>query len=168
MGTKERVAGGLEKLARMVPGIESYQDKEALRDADKQLRQTFADRLDRAARRLGRIILKIQREGRLEHLDLVGRLERWLQGTADTIRFASYGYSGFFAAVKMDEKNIRRLYEFDVGLADAVDVILDRVGRLEEIDRIKEEHLGELEADISALENQIRERMVLFRADPSQ
>ena len=167
MGTKENVGDGLKKLARLVPGIESYQDKEALREGDKQLRQALADRLDTAAKGLDRIVFQVQQGGRLEHLATLGRLEQRLHGTADAIRYASYGYSGLFATVTVDEGRIRRLYEFDLALAEAVDTIQGHVRSLATTGpaEITGATLEPLDTGISLLENQVRERTALFLSD---
>jgi hypothetical protein len=168
MGTKEHVGDGLKKLARLVPGIESYQDKEALREGDKQLRQALADRLDAAAKGLDRIVFQTQQSGRLEHLATLGRLEQRLHGTADAIRYAAYGYSGLFATGKVDEGRIQKLYDFDLALAEAVDTVQDHVRFLaatgpEEIGRGAS--LEPLDTGISLLEDQVRERTALFSSD---
>ncbi|NIP42173.1 MAG: hypothetical protein GWN00_11955, partial [Aliifodinibius sp.] len=34
----------------------------------------------------------------------------------DKIRTASYGYSGFFDAVRVDEEDLARVYEYDLSL----------------------------------------------------
>ncbi len=167
MGTKEHVGDGLKKLARLVPGIESYQDKEALREGDKQLRQALADHLDTAAKGLDRIVFQAQQGGRLEHLATLGRLEQRLHGTADAIRYASYGYSGLFATVKVDEGRIRRLYEFDLALAEAVDTIQGHVRSLAATGpaEITGATLEPLDTGISLLEDQVRERTDRFSTD---
>ena len=48
MGTKETVAKGLKKAARILPGVGSYQDKESARESDKALRMALGRRLDDA------------------------------------------------------------------------------------------------------------------------
>ena len=99
MGTKERLAEGLERLARLIPGIESYQDKEDQREWDKRLRETLVGRLDGGRKAVEKTIDRLQRQGHLKDLDRLGRLERKINHAADTIRFASRGYSGVFDAV---------------------------------------------------------------------
>ena len=167
MGTKEQIDDGLQALARMIPGIESYQNKETLRETDKQLRQTFGDRLDALAKTLNRTVYQIQREGRLDHIDLLGRLERRLHGAADAIRFANYGYSGFFAPIKVDKGKIQQLYDHDIGLADDVSAVQAQVRMLETTHTggVQRESLAPLEAAISSLENKVQKRIALFRSD---
>lgn len=167
MGTRERLAEGLKDLAQLVPGIASYQDKEALRDADKRLRQALADRLDSAGKAVDGMVFQSQRKGRLDQLDLLGRLERRLHGLADGIRFANYGYSGLFSAVKVDEVRIQRLYDFDIDLTKAVCTVEEQIASLEAtpVETIRGNLLDPIEEGISFLEDKIRERMVLFRSE---
>ena len=101
MGTKETLSKRLERLARFVPGIGSYQDKEGLREGDKKLRDTLALRLDSARKAVEQVIDTLQRDGQLTHLDRLGRLDRKLHHCADSIRFASRGYAGVFDTVKI-------------------------------------------------------------------
>jgi hypothetical protein len=44
-----------------------------------------------------------------------------LQTFIDRIRFASYGYAGVFDAVKIQEPELERLYNFDAALVEYVD-----------------------------------------------
>jgi hypothetical protein len=167
MGTKERLAEGLKDLAQLVPGIASYQDKETLRDADKRLRQALADRLDSAGKAVDGMVFQIQRTGHLDQLDLLGRLERRLHGVADGIRFANYGYSGLFSAVKVDEGRIQRLHDFDIDLTKAVCTVEEQIASLEAtpVEAMAGNLLDPIEEGISLLEDKVRERMVLFRSE---
>lgn len=167
MGTRERIADGLKDLARLIPGMTSYQDKEGLRAADKRLRQTLADRLDSAGKAVDDVVFQVQRRGRLDHLDLLGRLERRLHSAADGIRFAGYGYSGLFSAVKVDEDRIQQIYDFDIDLARTVCTVEEQIGSLEAtpLDALKKELLDPIEEELSFLEDKVRERTALFPSD---
>ena len=165
MGIRERLAERLERLAHLVPGIGSYQDKEKRRDADKRLRMTLADRLDAARRAVEDVISSLQADGHLEHLDRLGRLERKLHKAADSIRFASYGYSGVFEAIKIDEAKLDRLYAFDIALAESVSAVQDAAGRLKAApaEAIAADALEPLEQQIASFDGKVQERMALFR-----
>jgi hypothetical protein len=165
MGTKERIAERLERLARLVPGIGSYQDKESRRDADKRLRTTLAERLDSCRKVVEGVIAKLQRENQFSHLDTLGRLERKLHQAADSIRFASYGYSGTFDAVKIYEDKLDRLYVFDIGLAELVSTLQETAKALKSISPrdIEEEALESLEGQVASFLDKVQERNALFR-----
>ena len=48
-----------------------------------------------------------------------------LRTFTDKIRTATYGYSGFFDAVKINETELSQLYQFDLAFFD----VADQVGR---------------------------------------
>ena len=161
MGTKERLALQLEKLARIVPGIGSYQDKEGLREGDKRLRNSLADRLDGARRVVEGVIADRQREGHFMGLDRLGGLERKLQQVADTVRFATRGYSGFFDTVKVDEKKLEELYTFDISMADSVSALQQAAEGLASTSPEDKDALTGLENKITVLQDVLRQRDAL-------
>jgi hypothetical protein len=165
MGIRESLAERLERLARLVPGMGSYQDKESRREADKRLRSTLADRLDGARTAVEGVIDGLQTEGHLEHLDRLGRLERKLHKAADSIRFASYGFSGVFDAVKIDEARLDRLYAFDIALAESVSSIVETAERLKAIPSgaMGPDALKPMEERIASFDDKVQEREALFR-----
>ncbi len=165
MGTRERLAERLERLARLVPGIGSYQDKEKRRVADKKLRNTLANRLDTARKVVEEVIYELQSGKRLEHLERLGRLERNLHKAADSIRFASYGFSGVFDPIKIDEAKLDELYAFDIALAESVSAVQEGAARLKALpsDAVGTDALKPLEQHIAAFDGKVQERMALFR-----
>jgi hypothetical protein len=165
MGIRESLAERIERLARLVPGIGSYQDKETRRDADKRLRVTLADRLDSARKTVEAVIAKLQADNRFDLLDRLGRLERKLYQAADSIRFATYGYSGVFDAIKIDEARLDQLYAFDIALAESVSAVQ---GTAENLKASTPEAMGAdalepLEQQIASFNGKLHERMTLFQ-----
>ena len=160
MGTKEQLAKGLERLARYIPGIGSYQDKESLREGDKILRDTLAQRLDQARQAVEQVIEVLQRDGHLAHLDLLGRMERKLHHGADTIRFASRGYAGVFDTIKIGEKALEQLYAFDTALAESVTAIQETAAGLKGVsaEAIAGQALKPLEEQLNAFQDRVEER----------
>ena len=84
----------LEKLADKIPGLSGYQAREGRRDTDKRLRECIASQMDRVRDRVEDAKLALTNQGNLRPLNELGLLQRRLQGVADRIRFATYGYSG--------------------------------------------------------------------------
>jgi hypothetical protein len=165
VGTKERLAEGLKRLARHVPGIGSYQDKESLREGDKKLRDTLALRLDSARKALEEVIDSLQKDGHLAHLDRLGRLDRKLHQGADTIRFASRGYAGIFDTVKIGEKELEQLYAFDIALAESVSAIQEAAEGLKgaSAEAIAGDALTALEHQLASFENKVKKRGVFLQ-----
>ncbi len=120
----DRVEGQLSSVERLIdkiPGWSGYQQRQKRRQADKLLRETLADQLNAQRRRMDAAQKSLIRHGRL---DLVGEMESavtQLKTFADRVIFASYGYAGLFAAVKIREAELKQLYDFDAALFEYVE-----------------------------------------------
>jgi hypothetical protein len=115
-GWTERV----ERLARLVPGLGKYQDREGLRDADKRIRTYVAELLGNLGRELEPVQRRLTEDRRLDRLTALDRLGRHLITLADRTRFASYGFAGVFAAHKIRETELAALHAFDVRLVEEI------------------------------------------------
>lgn len=160
MGTKERLAKGLEKLAGLVPGIKSYQEKEGLRENDKKLRDTLANRLDAARKAVEKVIDDLQRNGRLTHLDRLGQLDRKIHQAADAIRFAARGYSGVFDTVQIDEEKLADLYAYDISLAKSVSALQEAAEALKttSAETFGEDDLKPLQVQLCSFNEKVKQR----------
>lgn len=121
MANAERTeAGGwaerLERLARLVPGLEAYQDREGLREADKRIRTYVAELLGALTRPLEAAQQHLVDGKWLDRLSTLDRIGRQVRTLADRVRFASYGFAGVFAAHKIRHPELTALHDFDVKL----------------------------------------------------
>lgn len=107
----------LEELTRHIPGFEGYKERENRRLADQILRKQFAEDLEREVKSLNDVRLQLTNQGQLELLDDLDRLGRKLGTFVDEIRYADYGFSGFFEAVKIKDDDLDRVYEYDASMA---------------------------------------------------
>jgi hypothetical protein len=118
----------IKKLASYIPGFGGYIERENRRAADKLLRDTVARRFEEQYKRLSAIQTDIISQGGIEFMDEIERAALQMRTFADKIRNATYGYSGFFDAVKINEAELAKVYEFDnafFGLADQIKNALD-------------------------------------------
>ena len=150
----------LEKLADAIPGLKGYRDKEARRDTDKRYRDYLAGRIDGVRNSLEDIKREMVESGNLEELDDVDRITQKLFRAAAAIRHASYGYSGFFDQVKIQEAELDRLYQYDLSLVTHVEAV-EQIIRLDPTLTIREQK-KQWEEKISSLEKRIEERKNLF------
>ena len=113
----------LERIADSIPGLSGYRERESRRDTDKRLRDHLARRLDRSLENLDSARREATAAGDLEPLDEIGRLDRRLRRASDSLRHASYGYTGAFDQVRMRDEELERIYRFDLGLLDHVEAV---------------------------------------------
>jgi hypothetical protein len=99
-------------------------------------------------------------DGLLERLDDVDRLSQKLIKLAGLIRHASYGYSGFFDQVKIQEMELDKIYQYDLSLLGDVEVLENSLNDFPA--RPLDELYKEWEQKIRALETRIEERKNLF------
>jgi hypothetical protein len=108
----------LERLGDKIPGYRGFQDRELRRDVDKMEREHLASEVGRLKGLLTNRARDYTDAGQIAALGPFGRLDRQLDGLQSAIRFADYGASGLFDAVKINEPELERLYAFDLGIVD--------------------------------------------------
>jgi hypothetical protein len=121
--TVESSLGGLEGVARKIPGYGGYKEKELRREADKLLRIELAGRFDDQRKRVSELQHQLISQAKIEFLDDLERAVMKLQLLIDRIKTASYGYAGLFDAVKVKEEQLDALYAFDNQMLDFVDEV---------------------------------------------
>ena len=142
----EGAKGGFENLVGKIPGYKGYKDKELRRQADKLLREKIADEIDGQRRRLGEQQMELINSGLIEYTDDLDRAVIKLQTLVDRVRTASYGYRGFFDAVKVKEEQLDALYAFDTGLLAGVPEITEAIDNVARTIEIKEDILPAIRA----------------------
>jgi hypothetical protein len=150
----------LEKLADAIPGVKDYREKEARRDTDKRFREYLASRIDASRQVLDEVKREQLNAGNLDELDDVDLLSQKLFRIANTIRHASYGYSGFFDQVKIQEAELDRIYQYDLSLVNDVEAL--EKGLKSDPTLTSGEQRKKWEQQIAALEKRIEDRKNLF------
>jgi hypothetical protein len=130
MVTKESLARKAAKVARIIPGISSYQDKEKLRDIDKRLRTHIASILTRERSRIEDLKAQLAKAFKLDPLDDIDALTRRMHKLADTITYAAYGYASLFDQASVDKKRLEELHAYDTSLEEEISVIKGTVDNL--------------------------------------
>jgi hypothetical protein len=147
----------LEKLADAIPGLKGYRDKESRRDTDKKFREYLAGRIDRVRKNLDEVQRKMA-ETSIEGLDQADRLSQKLVKIANSLRHASYGYSGFFDQNKIQEPELDRIYQYDLSLMSDVETLEKSIAP----NRSFSEAKSEWQSLIESLDDRIQERKNLF------
>src|ERR1700749_125225 len=111
----------LERLGEKIPGYGGCVSKERRRDADKIQREHLAERLRAAKQPLNEVMRELSSSGRLFEVGPVDRVLKKLDQIENRVRFASYGYAGFFDAVKIEGAQLEPIYPFDLSLVEKVE-----------------------------------------------
>ena len=119
------------KLASKIPGFDGYIERQNRRAADKLLRETIADHFEALYKRISTLQTDFVSQGELLYIDDLERAAIKLRTFIDKIRRASYGYSGFFDAVKINEVELARVYEYDASFFDLEDEIGQAIDNVE-------------------------------------
>lgn len=118
------------KLLGKIPGFSGYVDRNNRRAADKLLRDTIANRFDAFGQRVSGLQRDLISQGELSYVDDLEAAAVKLRQFTDRIRTASYGYAGFFAAVKINSEELAQIYQYDLALmtsGDEVERAIDNV-----------------------------------------
>ncbi len=133
----------LERMMDKVLGFRGYRQQDERRETDKILRTHLADRLDGLRSNLDPMMRDLTNSGGLMVVGEVDRVKKTLEGLANRIRYMSYGYTGMFAAVKIEEPELDKLYNFDSALVDRIDELQeiqqDLLSTVSDHDRLKSE-----------------------------
>ncbi len=149
----------LEGLMKSIPGFAGYSEREQRRGADRLLREFLAEEIGGIIRRIERIATRWSKAGNLDHIAELEETSGRLNRAADKLRFADYGYSGFFDLVKIDEDDLQRFYEYDLSLRGFVADIREDVDALTEAEDDEiEEAIAELDESIDELNEMIEQR----------
>ncbi len=121
----------LKKLIAKLPGFKGYFAMVDRRQADKVLREVIADRFQAQWARLSAIQRDMVKAGKIELVDDIEEASIKLRTFVDRVKTASYGYTGFFDAVKINEAELTQLYNYDLTLMELGDAVTSAIDNLE-------------------------------------
>ena len=112
-----------KKLASYIPGFGGYVERQNRRDADKLLRDTVARRFEEQWKRTSQLQEDMVGNGMIAYVDDMEKAAIQLRTFIDRIGNAPRGYSGMFDAVKINEKELEAIYQFDAAFFDLAEQI---------------------------------------------
>lgn len=112
-----------KKLASYIPGFGGYVERQNRRDADKLLRDTVARRFDEQWKRTSQLQEDMVGNGMIAYVDDMEKAAIQLRTFVDRISTAPRGYSGLFDAVKINEKELEAIYQFDAAFFDLAEQV---------------------------------------------
>jgi hypothetical protein len=128
-----KVTGDMDpfkKILSKIPGFNGYMERQNRRDSDKLLRETVASRFEEQWQRISAIQRDFISQGEIAYVDDLEAAAVLLRTFADRVRRARRGYSGLFDAVKINEEELAKLYQYDAAmlqLGDEVSHAIDNV-----------------------------------------
>ncbi len=160
MDIRNRVMGDkpndfLHKIAGIIPGFNGYMERERRRDADKLLRTYLAHQYSEGRARLTRVQQGMVRGKNLEYIAEVDRIAGVLQRFIDKLNTATYGYTGLFDPVKVEEQDLDQLYAFDMALTAGVDQVSSAISALESA--VMDTDKGDVPAALNRLSGEVDE-----------
>lgn len=130
----ERVSGEqdiFKKLLGKIPGFKGYIERSNRRESDKLLRDLIANRFEEQWKDISALQRQLIREGGLEYVDDLEGAAIKLRQFIDRIRNASRGYAGFFDAIKVNEEELEKIYQYDLAMLGMVDEVQSGVENVE-------------------------------------
>lgn len=117
----------LENLAYLVPGYRGYKERELRREEDARLRSRVLGKLREIQSLLEERMAKLT-EGALDPAaETLDRRLRRLEGLADAVRYAPYGFAGFFDAESVRESTLDQILETDLLLFQDLDEVSEAI-----------------------------------------
>ncbi len=112
-----------ERIAAFIPGFRGYKEKEIRRESDRLIRNHLTLKLTTDKNDLKEISQKLADRRYFDVMTYMDRLQAKMDRVVEKVNHASYGYSGFFDAVKVKEDSLDRMIDFDNKLIGGVDAL---------------------------------------------
>jgi hypothetical protein len=151
----------LEKVADIIPGLRSYRSHEHRRDTDKRLRDYIATKIDALRKEVDNLKLDLTNEKKIDLLDDVDLATRKLQKLADSVRHASYGYTGVFDQVRMRDKELDLLYTYDIQIFEGIQTLEDDTGLFTSSD-VSDNTIKKYIRSVRGVDKLIQKRKTIF------
>jgi hypothetical protein len=125
--------GTLKKIQTHVPGFAGYRRMEDIRAADSLLRLQLADRLVTVRKKLEDARAVLVENYSTQNLDKLGTLIMKFKAVEGDVRHAEQGYSGISATIRIEERQLDLLYEYDYSMITHVASMEGTLGNLKTI-----------------------------------
>ena len=151
----------LENLAYLVPGYRGYKEKELRREEDARLRGRVLAKFQIIRSLLEEKLTRIAESALDRSVELLDRRLRRTETLADAVRYAPYGFAGFFDSETVREETLEKLLEIDLLLFQDLDETVERIRGVPfppRHDAGVEEFLRQLDEDLDRIEARLLTR----------
>lgn len=121
----------IKKLFSKLPGFKGYVERSNRRTSDKIIRDTVASRFEGIWTRISALQRDLVHDGDLQSVGDLEAAAIKLRQFIDRVQKASYGYSGLFDAVKINETELNLLYQYDLSLLNLADEVSQAADNVE-------------------------------------
>jgi hypothetical protein len=121
----------IKKILEKIPGFKGYVEREDRRAADKILRETIADQFEALWGRISALQREAITNGDLEVVDDLESAALKMRQFIDRIRTATYGYAGFFDAVKINTEELDAIYKYDAEMVTLQEEVSNAINNIE-------------------------------------
>jgi hypothetical protein len=118
--------GITKDLELLIPGLRKYRQLEDVRVADGMLRNQVADKLDITKSNLENVRKQMVANNDFTNVSTVASLIFQIQQLGGEVRHSEQGYSGFVAAIQVDQAKLNKLYEYDYDFVHAAVELLTK------------------------------------------
>jgi len=112
--------GLLKKIQLVIPGFRGYRKREDIRAADSILRLQMADGLIKVRQGLEEARSSMLEEYQSKNIDRIAGAINHVQTLEGKVRHAEQGYTGFSPAVRIEENELNRIYEYDSSMIGSI------------------------------------------------
>jgi hypothetical protein len=120
-----------KKIFSKIPGFSGYIERQNRRASDKLLRESIAGKFELLWQRISSVQRDLISQGGIEYMDDLEASAIKLRQFIDRVRTATYGYSGFFDAIKINENELAQVYQYDYTLLQLEDVVSKAIDNVE-------------------------------------
>lgn len=125
------LAEGLKSVAKVIPGVTGYINRDELRETDKVVRGHVVKSLEAVKGRVDGVKRMLVDEKKIMMLGNLDRVTSRIDRVRNRVSTAAYGDKSFFSEFKVDEPVLEKLIEFDRGMGEKVLQLADHAAALE-------------------------------------
>jgi hypothetical protein len=143
----------VEKIGLAIPGYRGYKLKELRREADKLVRSYMYRQLTQTRDDVKVTYQRLVDSKVTDVYQDIDRLVTRLDAVAVQINYASYGYAGFFDAVKINEDELDRMLDYDQKIVDNIRSLSEEVKKMK--DEVSNGYFGNVSNNIKSIRGMV-------------
>jgi hypothetical protein len=121
----------LRKILSKIPGFNGYIERSNRRASDKLLREHIAQNFQDLEQKISGLQRELISQGGIEWIDDLESAAIKIRQFTDRVKRATYGYSSLFEAVKINQEELTKLYEYDLALLEMEDEMQGAIDNVE-------------------------------------